>query len=165
MSTCWRFKRIKPAHLSMVNDQLEERVHQQDSIWQDTAAVKEDGLWRNTRWSNSSDTGTRCVWLLSLTTVWRVWGWPLVVHGRSTSRGWAGSWSGTVSGPASQSGACNRTTRRGCCWKPAGRATAAGGTWTAGGGEEKVSYTNVPMQANTNVYRVRSVNMIGKTAT
>lgn len=30
----------------MVDNQLEESVHQQDSIWQDTAAVQENGLRR-----------------------------------------------------------------------------------------------------------------------
>lgn len=31
-------------HLSVVDDQLEEGVHQQDAIWQDAAAVQENGL-------------------------------------------------------------------------------------------------------------------------
>lgn len=37
---------MEMAHLSVVDNQLEEGVHQQDSIWQDAAAVQEHGLWR-----------------------------------------------------------------------------------------------------------------------
>lgn len=33
-------------HLSVVDNQLEESVHQQDSIWQDAAAVQEHRLQR-----------------------------------------------------------------------------------------------------------------------
>lgn len=32
------------SHLSMEDNQLEEGVHQQDSIWQDAAAVQENRL-------------------------------------------------------------------------------------------------------------------------
>lgn len=32
------------SYLSMVDNQLEEGVHQQDSIWQDTATVQEHRL-------------------------------------------------------------------------------------------------------------------------
>lgn len=34
------------SHLSVVDDQLEERVHEEDPVWQDAAAVQEHGLWR-----------------------------------------------------------------------------------------------------------------------
>lgn len=37
---------MEMSHLSVVDNQLEEGVHQQDSIWQDAAAVQEHGLWR-----------------------------------------------------------------------------------------------------------------------
>lgn len=33
------------SHLSVVDHQLEESVHQQDAIWEDTAAVQENRLW------------------------------------------------------------------------------------------------------------------------
>lgn len=32
------------SHLSVVDDQLEEGVHQQDAIWQDAAAVQQNRL-------------------------------------------------------------------------------------------------------------------------
>lgn len=45
-----RFQSV--SHLSVVDNQLEESVHQQDSIWQDTAAVQENRLWRaDTVWN------------------------------------------------------------------------------------------------------------------
>lgn len=34
------------AYLSMVDDQLEESVHEQNSVWEDTATVQKHRLWQ-----------------------------------------------------------------------------------------------------------------------
>lgn len=42
-------------YLSMVNEDLEEGVHQKDSVWQDAAAVQQDGLKHTITLINLSD--------------------------------------------------------------------------------------------------------------
>lgn len=47
------------SHLSVVDDQLEEGVHQQDTIWQDAAAVQQHRLKTFKREKTSAAGNTR----------------------------------------------------------------------------------------------------------